>query len=96
MQLISALFFALSLLSLVGAVVFVAVWYRSCRLATIVCRMREGIAHIGVSAVVEYPETSAPLIALLEEEYPRSEAIVITDLQHPLYSLGEWSGDTTL
>lgn len=92
MQLISALFFALSLLSLVGAVLFVAIWYRSCRLSTIVCRMREGIAHIGVSAVVEYPETSAPLIALLEEEYPRSEAIVITDMQHPLYSLGELVG----
>ena len=43
--------------------------------------LNEDIGHIGVSAIVAYPDTPAPLIALLEEEYPHSEAVIITDLQ---------------
>ena len=92
MQLISLLLFLLSLMSLIGAVAFVAMWQRSCRKTTILCHLHESIAHIGVSAVVEYPETSAPLIALLEEEYPRSEAVLITDLQRSHVLFGELIG----
>jgi hypothetical protein len=92
MQLISLSLFALSLLSLVGAVFFLVLWSRSCRRLSIVHRLRETIAHIGVSAVVEYPETLAPLMALLEEEYPRSEAVIITDLQHQHSPFGDILG----
>lgn len=92
MQLISIFLFVLSLLSLISAALFLVSWYRSCRRLSIVHRLREAIAHIGVSAVVEYPKTLAPLMALLEEEYPRSEAVIITDLQHSHSPFGELLG----
>ena len=81
MQLISLLLLVLSLFGLTMAVMFVVLWYRSCSRLAVVHRLRESIANIGVSVAVDYPETTAPLLALLEEEYPRSEAIVITDLE---------------
>lgn len=84
MQLISLLMFLFSLILLFGALLFVVLWLRNHRKVSIMYLLREDIGHIGVSAVVEYPETPAPLVALLEEEYPRSEAIVITDLQQTL------------
>ena len=81
MQLISTLLLTLSLIALAGALLFVAQWHRANRKTRIIHLLREGIEHIGISAIIEYPETHAPLLALLEEEYPRSEAIVVTDLQ---------------
>ena len=89
MQLISILLFALSLLLLVGAVLFVALWHRTYRKTSLVQLLREDIGHIGVSAIVAYPETPAPLLALLEEEYPHSEAVIITDLQSESSSFAE-------
>lgn len=81
MQLISILLLSFSTLLLIGAVLFVALWHRSYRKISLAQMLREDIGHIGVSAIVAYPETPAPLIALLEEEYPHSEAVIITDLQ---------------
>ena len=89
MQLISILLFALSLVLLVGAVLFVALWHRTYRKTSLVQLLREDIGHIGVSAIVAYPETPAPLLALLEEEYPHSEAVIITDLQSDNPSFAE-------
>lgn len=89
MQLISALLFLFSLAMFVGAVLFVARWHRTYRKVSLVHILREDIGHIGVSAIVAYPETAAPLLALLEEEYPHSEAVVIADLQGENASLGE-------
>ena len=81
MQLISTLLLALSLTIFVGAVTFLILWHRLYHKCAIAKVLREGIGHIGISAVVEYPDTTAPLMALLEERYPRSEAIIIIDLQ---------------
>ena len=89
MQLISTLLFLLSLLALGGAILFVVLWHRARNKTTIVQMLREGIGHIGISAIVEYPDTPAPLLALLEEEYPRSEAVIVTDIQHYLSPFGE-------
>ena len=89
MQLISILLFLLSIVLFVGAILFVALWHRAYRNSSAVKMLNEGIGHVGVSAVVEYPETPQPLIALLEEAYPRSEAVVITDLEHFLSPFGE-------
>ena len=89
MQLISLLLLLFSAVMLVGAVLFVARWHYTYRKASLVHMLREDVGHIGVSAIVEYPETPAPLVALLEEEYPRSEAIIITDLQGGNPRLGE-------
>lgn len=89
MQLISALLSIFSVVILVGAALFVWLWHRANRNASAVQMLHEGIVHIGVSAVVEYPDTPQPLIALLEEEYPRSEAVIVTDLQHYLSPFGE-------
>lgn len=75
------LIFLLSIVWLVGAIWFVAWWHRAYRKTSLVYLLREDVGHIGVSAIVAYPETLAPLVALLEEEYPRSEAIFIADLQ---------------
>ena len=88
-QLISILFFAFSLVLLVGAVLFVALWHRTYRKTSFVQLLREDIGHIGVSAIVAYPETPAPLLALLEEEYPHSEAVIITDLHSENPSFAE-------
>ena len=92
MQLISLLLFLFSVVALGGATLFLVLWHRSCRKTEIVQMLREDIGHVGVSAIVEYPETPAPLVALLEEEYTRSEAVVITDLQHRLSPFGELIG----
>lgn len=81
MQLISILLLLFSLLLFVGAILFVALWHRSYRKISLVQMLSEDIGHIGVSAIVAYPDTPAPLLALLEEEYPHSEAVIITDLQ---------------
>ncbi|MBQ5648397.1 MAG: hypothetical protein IIV16_04665 [Alistipes sp.] len=75
------LIFILSIVCLVGAVWFVSWWHRTYRKSLIIHQLRENIGHIGVSAIVSYPKTLAPLVALLEEEYPRSEAIFVADLQ---------------
>lgn len=83
------LIFILSLVWLVGAIWFVSWWHRTYRRTSLVHLLREDVGHIGVSAIVAYPETSAPLVALLEEEYPRSEAIFIADLQQQESLLSE-------
>lgn len=89
MQLISFTLFTLALISFLGALYFVSLWHKANRTTRSLPILREGINHIGISAIVEYPQTSAPLIALLEEEYPFSEAIVITDLKRYGAALGE-------
>ncbi len=89
MQLISILLFLLSIVLFVAAILFVALWHRAYRNSSAVKMLNEGIGHVGVSAVVEYPDTPQPLIALLEEAYPRSEAVIITDLEHFLSPFGE-------
>ena len=81
MQLISTLLLLLSLVTFVGAITFLILWHRLHHKSSIAKILREGIGHIGISAIVEYPETPSPLMALLEEIYPRSEAIIIIDLQ---------------
>ena len=81
MQLISILLLSFSTLLFVGAVLFVALWHRTYRKTSLVQLLREDIGHVGVSAIVAYPDTPAPLLALLEEEYPHSVAVIITDLQ---------------
>ena len=80
MQLISILLLLFSVVTLVGALLFVVLWHRSSQKSSMVYQLQESMAHVGISAIVSYPETPAPLIALLEEEYPRSEAVIVTDL----------------
>ena len=89
MQLISLLLLLFSLFALVGAILFVVLWHRAYRRASVVQMLHESIGHIGISVIVEYPETPAPLLSLLEERYPRSEAVIVTDLQHFLSPFGE-------
>lgn len=81
MQLISALLFALSLISLFCAILFLRRWHNANSCTSLLQVIHNRVGHIGISAIIEYPDSAAPLLALLEEEYPRSEAIVITDLQ---------------
>ncbi len=89
MQLIALLLFLLSATALVSAVLFVAWWHRTYRKTRLVQTLHEDIGHIGISAILLYPKTIAPLLALLEEEYPRSEAVVIADLKENLSPFGE-------
>jgi len=83
------LIFILSIVWLVGAVWFVSWWHRTYRKSLVIHQLHENIGHIGVSAIVSYPKTLAPLVALLEEEYPRSEAIFVADLQEEETLLSE-------
>ena len=83
MQLISILLSAILFVLFGYAILFVVRWYRAHRAISIVPILREGIGHIGISAIVKYPTSLEPLLALLEEEYPYSEAIVIVDMQRP-------------
>ena len=64
-------------------------WHRTYRKSLVIHQLHENIGHIGVSAIVSYPKTLAPLVALLEEEYPRSEAIFVADLQEEEILLSE-------
>ena len=68
MQLISLILFIGALASLIGAIFFVEQWHNTTHRSHVVQMLREGIDLIGISAIVEYPSTPAPLIALLEEE----------------------------
>ena len=79
----------LALISFLGALHFVSLWHKAHRFAESSPALHGGINHIGISAVVEYPRTKEPLIALLEEEYPFSEAIVITDLKRYGADIGD-------
>lgn len=88
MQLISALFTLFSVVTFVLAIRFVCRWHNVRKRAAVVQLLREQIEHIGISAVVNYPDTPKPLLALLEEEYSRSEAIVVTDLQCNISQFG--------
>lgn len=81
MQLISAILFLFSLILLGGALFFARVWRRAHSKTQLLYSIRDGIGNIGISSIVEYPTTMEPIIALLDEEYPRSEVIVVTDLQ---------------
>ncbi len=89
MQLIAIFLFCVSAMILCGTVLFVAWWHHHYRKSSFVQTLREDIAHIGVSGVIAYPKTVAPLVALLEEEYPRSEAVVVVDLQENATPFGE-------
>ncbi len=81
MQLISAILLISSLVLLGGALFFVGLWRRAHYKTQLLYSIRDGIGNIGISTIVEYPSTTEPIIALLDEEYPRCEVIVVTDLQ---------------
>ena len=83
MQLTSIILTSLLLLALCCAILFTVEWHRAYNNLSATPLLREGIGHIGVSVVVEYPSTTAPLLRLLEERYPRSEAIIVVDMQQP-------------
>lgn len=83
MQLTAILLSIIALVLFYFAIRFVMVWHCAHRDMLAAPMLREGIGHIGISVVVEYPTTTAPLLAILEEEYPRCEAIIVTDLQQP-------------
>ena len=88
MQLILPLVFIISLLLLYFVLLFLREWRKISRNALKEV-VRESIGHIGISVVVEYPTTSAPLLAVLEEEYSRSEVVAIVDLQRQRTTFGE-------
>ena len=81
MQLISVILLIFSLVLLVGALLFVVLWRRANAKTRLLYSIRDGIGNVGISTVVEYPTTAEPIVALLDEEYPRSEVIIVADLQ---------------
>ena len=81
MQLTSIILTSLLIVVLCCAILFAVEWHRTYNSLSVTPLLREGIGHIGVSVVVEYPSTTAPLFRLLEERYPRSEAIMVVDMQ---------------
>lgn len=80
MQLIAIILALFALVALFGALLFLGEWRQAKQSELSTPLIREGISHIGISAIVAYPKSVAPLYALLDEEYPRSEAIIVTDL----------------
>ena len=89
MQLIAALLLVFSTILLVLSLLFVAFWHRTRRKARVEQPQYEGIYNIGITVALEYPETPAPLFALLEERYPYSEVVVVVDLQQHFPIFGE-------
>ena len=81
MQLISAILLLFSIILFVGTLLFVGLWHRSHAQTKLLHSIRDGIGNIGISTIVEFPSTTAPMAALLDEEYPRHEVIVVADLQ---------------
>lgn len=88
MQLISLFVFAVSLVLLYFVLLFLREWRKISRNAPKRV-LQENIGHIGISVVIEYPTTLTPLLATLEEEYSRSEVVVIVDLQRQRATFGE-------
>ena len=79
---------------MVGAVLFVARWHHTYRKSSLVHLLREDVGHIGVSAIVEYPETPAPLVALLEDTSERFSSVMMNGILLCVLTICEISGST--
>ena len=89
MQLIAVLFLLFSTLLLGLSLLFVGFWHRTHRNARVEQPLQEGINNIGISVVLEYPDTLSPLLVLLEDRYPYSEVVMVVDLQRHFATFGE-------
>ena len=89
MQLIPILLLIASLLLLLYALRFLRVWQRAWQRENIILPEGYDIGHYGISLVTAYPSSLRPLSAMIEERYPRSEAILICDMQRDINLFGD-------
>ena len=88
MQLISNLLIVLSFIVLLCALLFLYLWHRAYRNTVTIASLREEVKQVGISTILEYPDTTASLYSVVEESYPRSEVILITDMQRSMSTFG--------
>ena len=89
MQLTSILLLVGSGLLLLYAISLLWIWHRAWQRENIILPEGYDIAHYGISLVTAYPSSLRPLLAMVEERYPRSEVIQICDMQRDISRFGD-------
>lgn len=89
MQLISITLLLTSVLLLLCAIRFLWLWHRAWRYESLLSCNNDNIGHYGITMVTAYPTTLQPLLAMIEERYPRSEAILLCDMQRDIERFGD-------
>ena len=82
MQLIPISILIFTALLLLNALHFVIAWHKARQNENITSLLHNTIFHYGITLVSAYPTTLRPLLSMLEEQYPRSEAMLICDLHN--------------
>ena len=82
MQLIPISILIFTALLLLNALHFVIAWHKARQNENITSLVHNTIFHYGITLVSAYPTTLRPLLSMLEEQYPRSEAMLICDLHN--------------
>lgn len=89
MQLISIILLCFAVLSFIFAINFLWSWQRADRYESLLSPIGKNIGYHGITMVTAYPSTLRPLSAMIEEQYPRSEAILICDMQRNIDIFGK-------
>lgn len=89
MQLIPATLLIIVTLLLLCAIHLLWLWHRLWRREELLSLRNNNIGHYGISLISAYPSTLQPLLAMVEEGYPRSEAILLCDMQLHFDRFGE-------
>jgi hypothetical protein len=89
MQLISIAIISLSALLFLSALCFVVTLHKARQNENITSCLNNTIFHYGITLVSAYPTTLRPLLSMIEERYPRSEAMLICDLQRDIKRIGD-------
>lgn len=89
MQLIATLLLILSLALLLASLLFFIRTERAHLNNRIDILHRGNIGGCGVTMVSLYPTSTTPLLAMLDEQLPCSEAMVVCDMQHDISAFGD-------
>ena len=89
MQLIATLLLALSLILLLASLLFFIRTERAHISSRLDILHRGNIGGCGVTMASLYPTSTAPLLAMLDEKLPCSEAMIVCDIQHDRTAFGD-------
>ena len=89
MQLISATLLLITALLLLCAIHFLLLWRKLWRREELTSHSNDNIGLYGITLISAYPSTLRPLLAMVEERYPRSEVVLLCDMQRHIDRFGE-------
>ena len=89
MQLISTTLLLIAALLLLCAIHFLLLWRKLWRREELTSHSNDNIGLYGITLISAYPSTLRPLLAMVEERYPRSEVVLLCDMQRHIDRFGE-------